>query len=464
VLRAAAGAAAAGIETDFGTRWELAALAARAWSRLGQEDSAIALGRRAVAALERMRGDLVSGTLRASLLVTRADVYGNLVLALLSRDRVDEAFEVADGARSQGLLRRLGSARSELAGGVPGQLAEGERLLQRIDRLTSACVKARSLRRGTERRCRERGWRADRLPGVRRSEYETWIIRTRRPIHARQACWGATPTSARRIRSLLTPTQALVEYLVTPGSLVAFLMTADGSDVVVRPFDSAALTERASCWPTCGSALAGTGGWACRPRTPSTANWSRHSWLREAARVRELLVVPHGILGRVPFAASRIPGRDASWLKTTTSICCRPRRRWSAQRAVPAAGAAGPGSRPSRRSPTSCRGPSRKLKAIQRILPTRTVIGPGATESMIRDALATGQWVHAARMGSSTPEIRCSRASRWPAPRVPGPWTMAGWRSMRSSDSGSGAHWSSSRLRDGGSREWTTIRCWAPAS
>src|SRR6185369_6440939 len=93
---------------------EALALEARAHEGLGHTDASLAAGRRAIAVVERVRGNYASGELRTTYASDRADVYARHVLLLLNAGRTDEAFQIADAARGRALLEHLAAARADV--------------------------------------------------------------------------------------------------------------------------------------------------------------------------------------------------------------------------------------------------------------------------------------------------------------------------------------------------------------
>ena len=81
--------------------------------RLGRLDSAAAVGRRAMAALERVRGGYGSGELRTSYLAGKQGAYADLAEVLRRLGRTEEAFEVADAARGRALVEGLATRERE---------------------------------------------------------------------------------------------------------------------------------------------------------------------------------------------------------------------------------------------------------------------------------------------------------------------------------------------------------------
>ena len=81
---------------DYETEWEAQALRARAFLQLGEVDSALAVGRRAVSTVERVRGSFRSRAMRSGFAAARHKTYADLVAGLLQAGMTPEAFAVAD--------------------------------------------------------------------------------------------------------------------------------------------------------------------------------------------------------------------------------------------------------------------------------------------------------------------------------------------------------------------------------
>ncbi len=306
VLRALRGAGPDVAAGDFVAEWETNALAARAYAQLNELDSAVAAGRRAVDAVERLRGDLASNTLRSTFVADRADVYADLAVVLLRLGRTDDAFAMADAARSGELLRRLGAARDDArAGRLPRELVESDDLLRRIDNLV------KRLRESERSRRPERGSPIDSADADlaaqlerARGEYEALTIRVAQQQPRAVTVLGGNPVRAKEIRTSLRPGEAVLDYLITPDRLYVFVVTATKLTVVQREVAPSTLTQRARLLRDL---------WGSR-----TAHWE---WGLDAAKalddaliapvrdagmltdVTRLFIVPQGVLAQVPFPA-----------------------------------------------------------------------------------------------------------------------------------------------------------------
>lgn len=291
---------------DYGAEWTAQALASRAYARLGNLDSAAALGRRAVGAVERLRGELASEALRSSYIVDRAETYGDLVLTLLRLGRTAEAFAVADAARSRELLGYLGAVRADPRSlGAPAELVESDRLLRRIDALVAR------LRTSERQLPRERGTLVNDPSAAivealteARGRYEALIVRAAQTRRRATTVLNAQPTRVDEIQRALRPNEAMLEYMVAGTQLLTFAITREQLRVFHRDIDRESLTQRV--WLLRDIWGSPQGDW----RDGVAAARALHDVLIAPAEdagvlrdVRRVVVVPLGVLSQVPFPA-----------------------------------------------------------------------------------------------------------------------------------------------------------------
>ena len=294
---------------DLWAEWELNALAARAEARLGRLDSAVARGRRAVRAIERQRNSLGSDALRATMVTERAEVYGDLVLALLQLGRTDEAFAAADAARSRGLLEHLAAVR---AGRIQPELLRGEELLRQIDRLM------RRIRDAEPTRPEERAGDASpaqdsivRALAAARSEYEALVTRVAEGSSPGAAVLGAVAVRIDDVRQALDENELLLEYLITSDRLIIFVVRRDGIRVLEHPADAFTLRHQVQLLRELWGSPAGD--WRLGLPAAAALYQAIVAPVRDAHLLdghRRLLIVPHGVLAQLPFAALRDPATD----------------------------------------------------------------------------------------------------------------------------------------------------------
>ncbi|HEX6432811.1 MAG TPA: tetratricopeptide repeat protein, partial [Gemmatimonadales bacterium] len=289
--------------------WEVEGLRSRAHASLGALDSATAAGRRAVAAIERVRGGLGGGPLQSAYVTTKASVYSDLVLLLLRQGRSDEAFMVADGARGRTLLQHLPSVRARIQReGSAHDLAETESLLRRIDALLVRLGEAEETlpdERGPDASVTTSEL-AGRLQRAR-SEYEALLIRhTARPAGA--ALLGGTASTAGEIQTALGSDEALLEYFVTPDRVLIFVLTRSSLRVLESSIGEQDLLARVRL------ARELFGQRYASPDDSREVAEVLHDVLvgpvKKAGALTghtRILVVPHGVLNYLPFAALRDP-------------------------------------------------------------------------------------------------------------------------------------------------------------
>jgi CHAT domain-containing protein len=312
VLESVARVEAETLGADFPLRMESHMLAARAHVQLGQLDSAAVQGRAALHALDRVRSGLASDELRGSLTSASANVSGDVVLILLQLDRVDEAFAVADAGRSRELLQRLAGGRAAAVGArdddpaiASQELAQAELLLRRIDALLLQLREVESTP-PSERAIGGATTSNDiqEMIDELREAYEALVIQTasRHPRSARML--GAVRTEPPLVRAAVRADEALLHYTLTADEIVVFVARQDRFESIRLPVSAADVGSRVRLLREI---------WSNRDTSPEAgipaarglheiliAPLARAGFLDGAER---LIVVPHGILEHLSFAA-----------------------------------------------------------------------------------------------------------------------------------------------------------------
>lgn len=396
------------LKGGLGLEWEAYSLRARAYARLGALDSAILVGRQAVAAVERIRSSIGSGILRNSYVSDRQSAYLDLVDVLLRSGRTEEALEVSDKVRGRALAEHLVALEGDsLQSSVsPIQsLAERETSLRRIDALVqrfdevdAPFADRDSMAAITAKRLSEKLTEA-------REQYETLVIRSEQLESGPLSLLGGTKVVAAEVRDALRPGEALLEYLVTPSRLIVFVVTPSGVSVAKIPTGAEDLLTRVRV------AL----GLLATPALPASATVGVMQQLQAAlfpqeirsalpGGTRRLLIVPHTILSYLPFAALRDPatGRylvedfDVLRLPSASALPTLRKRK----RDIDMIGVAFRSGDMLAPFPARLPGTLREAQAAARSIPgSRTYVGRQADESRLRDALGREGLVHVATDG-----------------------------------------------------------------
>ena len=383
---------------------EAHALRARALASLGLLDSAATVGRHAVAALERTRGELGSPILRTAYLAEKGGAYTDLVSVLLRLERPEEAFEVADAARGRALLEHLRSADVD-----PGTqrnvtaraLARGEELLRRIDALTAHLDETGS-EPADPAASRLRAELSSQLAAAR-TEYEELVARASDRHAAEAAFLGAVSVRAPDVQIALQEGEALLEYLVTSDGVLLFVVTRETVAVFRSSISRGDLESR----------IRVAQDFLRRPSDPRGGRRALpvlaalHETLLGPAKragalrgARRLIVVPHQALVYLPFAALRDRAKNR-YLIEDHSLLVLP-----SAAALPLLRRPGgtlpediDGSRPHVFTPfpDALPGTVAEARAFARALPrARVHAGAEATEARVRAALAEPGVVHVA--------------------------------------------------------------------
>jgi len=385
---------------------EASALSARAYAQLGQLRAAVAAGRQAVSAAERVRRNYGSGELRTSYLSGRSAVYADLVVVLLRLGRTAEAFEVADAARGRGLLEHLATVRTEArtASGPARTLADAEVLLRRIDELMAKL----QLREQTLPRERTPDYNAttkeldDRLRQVR-GEYEALRARRVPADAAAMALIGGGPADARAVQASLEPGEILLEYFVTPSRLFIFAVTPAGltsftSDVTADELATRVrlardlMASRAADDARTRRVLGALHTIVLRPVVAAGA-------LRD---VRRVIVVSHAVMTYLPLAAlvdtatGRYVAQDYA-VAHVPSAAALPVLRAAASRDSRTARVSAEVFAP---FPDALPATAAEARSFRASVPGAVAhVGTSATEGRLRGALSSGAVVHVATHG-----------------------------------------------------------------
>jgi len=374
---------------------EANALRARAFARLGQWPEAVSSGRKAVDALDMVRGKIGEGPTRSAFMSDNVAVYGDLIVALLELGRTQEAFEVADAARGRALLDHL-SALKTSARSSARDISDADRLLRRIDALTE------QLRVGDTTRAPERtvALRNDQKRiiaslSAARTEYEDRMRRAARVDPRGSALLGASHVGLSEIRSALGADEILVEYFAMPSRLYGFVIARDTVVSFTSAIPLKSLGDRVRIVTDLmshGNAAAGMSG---QLRSLFDLVMGPVARLPQFSRSRAIVVVPDAALTYLPFAA--LIDRDGKYLVESHSILTMP-----SASAVPLLRRSQSGVARSADAifapfPQELRGTLDEAKSVKATLDNaRVFLGPRATEAQLRAALESGGNVHVA--------------------------------------------------------------------
>lgn len=269
-----------------------------AWAKDGDARKALDEFKRAAKIYELNVDDLRVEEMLAGYLGSERNVYFDVVIEkLLQKRRIAEAFDFSERARARAFLQLLGNARIQ-----PGRSAD-----------PALVNETEALRMQLERGAATGASASGPLPDTAelRARYATLLTRVKNSSAEYVSLTTVEPLSIDAIRAELPPDTTLVSYFTTRWATHVWLLDASRLQHVVLPAGRSAL-EQAKCWAE-DVALRTRGAGPREPRhcarqlSADDAYLALFAPLRRKIKTRRLLIVPHGALHYVPFAALRDP-------------------------------------------------------------------------------------------------------------------------------------------------------------
>ena len=367
--------------------WETPDLRAQALLATGQLDDARREEKQAIAALERERASLGFGPLRSGYLGDRLSPYENLVTIEIARHDTASAFAVTASVPGRSLTERLAAIQHPSPS--IASIAENERLLTRVMSLENELSEA-----GTDANAAERRAALQRALDKSEAEYADYLTQT-------ATTGGLMATRQPRVaevQSRLSNDEALIVFLSGPDRLDEFVISRGSAEYRGIPVGAASLRTRVRVLrdlmnrPTPDAARIALGNLHQLLLAPFAGT-------RVLRGVTHLIVVPHGSLAALPFAAllNQSTGRFAIEdyaITTLPSVAALPTCCASARLEL---------SRPLVLAPLADELPGTRREAltITKTIPGAEVkLGTASTEHVALDALSVGRALHIASHGS----------------------------------------------------------------
>ncbi|HEX9130495.1 MAG TPA: CHAT domain-containing protein [Gemmatimonadaceae bacterium] len=279
--------------------WATSDLRAQALLALGRVDDARREAKQSIAALERERASLGFGPLRSGYLGDRAAPYAHLVAVELARHDTASAFQAVASVPGRSLTERLGA----IAHPAPSiaAIAEGERLLVRVASLENELSDL-----GTDANVGERRASLQRALENSETEYTDHLSRTA----AATGILTVRPPRLADIQSRLSGAEALIVFLSGPDHLDSFALSRNRIAYRATPLGSEEMRTRVR---VVRELLNRPSNDAARNALADLHRILLDPWKDTGVLhgVDHLVIVPHGALAALPFAAlwNRSTGR-----------------------------------------------------------------------------------------------------------------------------------------------------------
>jgi CHAT domain-containing protein/Tfp pilus assembly protein PilF len=222
-----------------------------------------------------------------------AEVFSPTILLKFKLGKWSEAFELAEKARARTFLDQMNSGHIDIRKGVDPGLANQEQSL-RFD------IRSLEEKLGKEQRNNPSSEACKLMAASLKEKEEAYAallirLKASNPKYAQLQSYSPIPLT--EIQRLLGSQTTLVSYFVTADKTLAFVIGSDSLQVVEIPVKDADLRTAISWFRDFAS---------LRDAEPESLK-QLHAWLiapiQQYIKTSEVIIVPHGILHYIPFAA-----------------------------------------------------------------------------------------------------------------------------------------------------------------
>ncbi len=277
--------------------WRLHRKEAHVFVELGKDDEALAHFKEAIRIVEALRTELKVEALQQGFLESKMVLYVDVIDQLLRMNRPQEAFDFSERAKSRSFIDMLGN--QTLVLNKAGNEALGrERALREAvydaqNRLSWYSLKTTPLTPVEEEE--RRNWGAELIK--RREAFQSVLDSVQLDNPELASLLSVDPWKLSRIQSLLPDSTLLVEYFVTDEATTLWSVSRENIEVK-RTAGGNVMEEKIRQFRT---ALESHLSFEEESRT--LYQWLIEPFEKSIDEAKHLVIVPHGILHYVPFAA-----------------------------------------------------------------------------------------------------------------------------------------------------------------
>lgn len=251
--------------------------------------------------VESIRGSLQELSLRSSHAELMQSIYGGAIESAVALGRSEEAFGYSERARARAFLDLLGNETRLSKGRTQALLREEMELREQLNRARAAARAAVDREMSQELRHQIDSAEA---------AYRSFLDRVRKESPEQASLMSVEPIGLVEVQGLLDTETTLLEYFVTERGALLWVVTRGGAQVLELASGESAL---AGAVKELRDAIAGH----LRPDQVERPATALYETLLSQARPHlrgsnKLIIVPHGVLHYLPWAAVRSP--EGKWL------------------------------------------------------------------------------------------------------------------------------------------------------
>jgi CHAT domain-containing protein len=266
-----------------------------------RSSEAIPYYKKAIASVESSRSALESEELRSSFFENKRQTYAGIILAFIGDKNWEEAFDYSERARSRAFLDILGSK---------VQLAQGPLLAE--ERALQARMSALRAKLATQQEEPEEDDDAVDPKQLRQEleeaqkAYNDFLARVRKDNKEQASLMNVEPLTLKQAQELLDPGVTMLEYFVTPQTLLLWIVAKDRLEFVSVRLNRKDLIAKVGALRESVFKLG-------EKEKFAAASEDLYRLLIQPAlphlRGKELLIIPHDVLHYLPFQALLSPQR-----------------------------------------------------------------------------------------------------------------------------------------------------------
>jgi CHAT domain-containing protein len=271
----------------------------RARFQEGRYPEALDAYKQAVAVAETLRGSLQDAALRSGFLEDKQEMYHGAVWSAVALRKPEEAWSIAESARSRAFLDLLGTQTVLSKGKTRALVDEEVRLRGRLGATKAAAEEASEDDAADARADSEAAERA----------YREFLDRVRKENAEQASLMTVEPVNVKELQALLPDGTTLVEYLVSRNGTFAWVINRTSVTVVRLHIQRDQVVAAVRAFRR------GIEGQAPLPDAQKLAEALHEQLLapvRQHIRGSRVIVVPHDVLHYLPFGALR--SKQGRWL------------------------------------------------------------------------------------------------------------------------------------------------------
>ena len=271
----------------------------RAQFGAGRYAEALEAFNEAVGLAESLRGSLQDAALRTGFLEDKQEMYHGGVLSALALRKPEEAFALAERARSRAFLDLLGAQTVLSKGRTRALVAEEGRLRARLAATRSAADEASE----------DDPEEARAAAGAAERDYREFLDRVRKENAEQASLMSVEPVNVADLQTLLPEATAVVEYLVSRRRTVAWVITRTSIRAVALPVGRDELAAEVRAFR---KSVEGQGPLADVQKQAEALHERLFAPARAHVKTGRVVIVPHDVLHYLPWGALR--SKQGRWL------------------------------------------------------------------------------------------------------------------------------------------------------